>query len=90
MAFFPQEKIDFNLFLWRCRKMTGKTFMSHQLEYLCYQIKSGFPLNLFAVGTGMGTRKRNEKINFHYFDLSGKEKTFCKQAINLTMKHFIL
>ena len=63
---------------------------SVRLEYLCYQIKSGFPLNLFAVGTGTGTRKRNEKISFHYFDLSGKEKTFCKQAINLTIKHFMI
>ena len=31
------------------------------LEYLCYQIKSGFPLVLFAVGTGTGTRKGTRK-----------------------------
>ena len=33
-------------------------------------------------------RKWNEKIRFHFIGLSGKEKTFCKQAITLTIKHF--
>ena len=26
-------------------------------------------------------REKQDKINFHYFGLDGKEKTFCKQAI---------
>ena len=35
-----------------------------------------------------GNEKSNEKISFHYSGLNGKEKTFCKQAITLIIKHF--
>ena len=34
-----------------------------------------------------GNRKSNEKISFLFSDLNGEEKTFCKQAITLIIKH---
>ena len=45
---------------------------------------SSFP---FCTGNRNVNEKSNDKISFHYFDLNGKEKTFCEQAITL-MKYF--